>query len=179
MRIAITGAHGTGKTTLANALAEKLGLPLITESARQEARERGIESVEQLKRNKELAREFQWGVLRRQVAAEQEHPNGFVSDRSRVDCLAYWAVYNLPGDETYLRTCFDSEYDVMVYVPPEIPCEADGFRDTDEDTRKNVDKFIRAMGGVLCDMKGFKFIGVSGTLEERVKRVVEAVENDY
>ncbi|HHW42532.1 MAG TPA: AAA family ATPase [Desulfotomaculum sp.] len=37
MRIAITGTHGTGKTTLATELARKLGLPLITEQARRVA----------------------------------------------------------------------------------------------------------------------------------------------
>ncbi len=41
MKIVIIGAHSSGKTTLANALAERLGLPVLPEVARRVLREMG------------------------------------------------------------------------------------------------------------------------------------------
>lgn len=92
-RIAITGAHGDGKTTLAKALSETLGLPLITERAREEARNMGIGHCRELVQDRALAWKFQEEVLEAQIRAQAEKPDGFVSDRSTLDCIAYFRLY--------------------------------------------------------------------------------------
>lgn len=44
LKIGLTGAQGTGKTTLSKALARELGLPLIDEQARIAIKEFGLEN---------------------------------------------------------------------------------------------------------------------------------------
>ncbi len=72
LRIGICGAHGTGKTTLAQDLSEALGLPLITESARTVAKNLNIASCKQLGNNF-LTADFQRKVLQAQLQAEIKH----------------------------------------------------------------------------------------------------------
>jgi nicotinamide riboside kinase len=169
VRIAVVGTHGTGKTILAAELTRRLGLPLITERARWVARQMGIGHAGQLARDRALAREFQRGVLREQIRAENGHPDGFVSDRSALDCYAYWVAYGLEGGPEYRALCLSRPYDLLVYVPPEIPCRADGFRSMDEPLRRLVDEFTRDL---LCHCR-YPVLPVAGSLEERAKSVLE------
>ncbi|MCS5696336.1 ATP/GTP-binding protein [Desulfofundulus thermocisternus] len=171
MRVALTGTHGTGKTTLATELARKLGLPLITEQARRVARAMGIGHVRQLVKDKALAWRFQKAVLREQIRAENDCPDGFISDRSTLDCWAYWAAYGLGNDPEYRDLCLSRPYDLLVYVPPEIPCQADGFRDADESLRQLVDGYIRE--AIMWRQCRCPVLPVTGNPEERVKAVLE------
>jgi len=169
MRIAITGTHGTGKTTLAQVVAERLNLPLITEAARHVARVMGITHAGIFIQDKALARRFQQAVLREQIRAENNYPGGFVSDRSTLDCCAYWMAYGLEAYPGYEEICFSNPYDLLVYVPPEIPCRADGFRDTDEALRQLVDEHIKKSLALMpCPT-----IRVTGSPEERAAAVLE------
>ncbi|SHE98786.1 Nicotinamide riboside kinase [Desulfofundulus australicus DSM 11792] len=133
-RIAITGAHGAGKTTLAKILSETLGLPLITERARVVARNMGIEHCRELIGNPVLALEFQEKVLEAQIRAQSEHPDGFVSDRSTLDCLAYLRLYlgaKVQDMSSYFyRARFHAwrKLDLLIYVPPAREVVPDGFR---------------------------------------------------
>lgn len=150
MRIGITGAHGTGKTTLAKAISQKLNLPLISEQARIVANQLGIKSSDELLRDKNLAREFQVTVLLAQIGMEDAFPDGFVSDRTALDCLAYWRLYGLCEEgevgRTYVNQCLTRAYDILIYVPPEIPAGDDGFRLAG--LQREVDRLIRS---IICN----------------------------
>lgn len=169
MRIAMTGTHGTGKTTLARALAERLKMPLITDCARQVARGMGIEHVSSITADKTRARKFQWSVVHELMRAECNYPAGFVSDRSMLDCLAYWEAYHLGESTGYTCLCLHHHYDLLVYVLPEIPCADDGFRSTDERLRREVDVIIRG----LLEYTKTPVVKVTGTVEERLMQVLE------
>jgi len=131
VRIAIAGSHGTGKTTLAKMLAEALGLPLLTERAREAARQAGVSDLQVLLRDPEAAERFQSLVLRLQVEGE-DHLGKFVSDRSVYDVLAYGVFYRIENS-TWYRTAEEAlrkhpRYDAVVYVPVRFLPAEDGFR---------------------------------------------------
>ncbi|MEW5899004.1 MAG: ATP-binding protein [Bacillota bacterium] len=173
MRIALTGAHGVGKTTLARALAEKLDLPLITDRARKAAALTGIAQVRELRQDKMKATFFQYTVLVQQLAWEAQNPDGFVSDRSVLDLLAYWSAYGLADNHSYMTLCFNQEYDLLVYVPIEFQLVGDGFRDTELNFQQRVDYLIRQLFTLAFSVR--KKITVGGALEERVQAVMDAL----
>src|SRR5688500_18595030 len=80
-RIAIVGSFSTGKTTLAEALAERLDLPLLPEVAR-EVVELGFNL------DKDATPETETLIFLRQYNNELSNEQ-FVGDRSLIDVMAY------------------------------------------------------------------------------------------
>ncbi|MEW6771820.1 MAG: ATP-binding protein [Bacillota bacterium] len=181
MRIAITGAHGTGKTTLARALSKELGLPLISEQARLVAKEMEINSCEDLLRNPELAREFQERVLEEQIRAQLAHPQGFVSDRCTLDCIAYWNLYLGDGSDAgryffKARLHAFRRLDLIVYVPPLVLSGGDGFRL--DRFHAEVDACIQREVGLLQECAGEKVLSLKGVGPgERLAAVLQFVQS--
>lgn len=187
MRIAICGTHGTGKTTLARALSERLGVPMIEEVARKVIRNAGFQNTREYieKAGKEQLESIQRNILSRQIATEIMtcgSSNGdFVSDRSVFDAVAYTKAYGVTGYVLHEMigeavTHALNTYDLLVYVPPVIGLEDDGFRDTSESLRLDVDlylkKYIEAyelLGGMVLNIE-------SETLDERVDEVSAALK---
>lgn len=180
MKIGICGAQSTGKSTLARALSDRLGLPLIAEQARVVARGMGIYSEEMLRRSTpEMQRDFQRACLEMQQRAESQHES-FVSDRTVVDNAAYWLAWNHNHANLYLRldylsTCkwHAESYDLIVYCPPtgDEP-EDDGFRIPNQIYQAEIDFFI----GTLLLGWELHFVRVEGTTEERVEQVMSVLE---
>jgi adenylate kinase family enzyme len=90
MRIGISGAAGTGKTTLAQNLAAKLGLPLIPDFVEEVLREHGKDSWRGINDTR-IRHTIRMTALERKIAAERE-AEAFVSDKTVVDYLAYWLL---------------------------------------------------------------------------------------
>ena len=116
MKIAISGAVSTGKTTLGKALAEHLQLPFIEEN---------LEAM--FGRNRQGGRqadEMAAGLLecletKRSLEQQQD---GFVVDRSPLDILNFWFASRLaPRPETQkiydLAGAYLADYDAVILLP--------------------------------------------------------------
>lgn len=151
MKIAISGSHGVGKTTLARALSKELGLPMISEVAREVAKKQGFETTEQIWHAFKIQRMiFQLNVYFHQIKAEEDSWRGFIADRSVFDVVAYCIFYDLPlGLIEYLRSDaiqHSRRYDLIVYCPvPGGELEDDGFRLVDKESQIMIDNSLKIL----------------------------------
>jgi len=146
-RVIITGASGVGKTTLVEKLAPIFDLHIIPELGRKLCEELGYSYIGEIPDQEA----FKWQVLKAQIEEECMHAEaGFMSDRSTLDCWVLWQRWNICQAMSYdtekyyqqSRTHADL-YTHIVVVPPMFDPVDDGFRWTDKDYQKQIDRLIR------------------------------------
>lgn len=145
-KVALVGTHGVNKTTIAYELAGVLKrkgrtVELLTEIARECP----------FPLNEQATREaYQW-IIARQVQLEIEkapRADILVCDRSVLDNFAYYARrYGTRGEqaealEMYCRSWMQT-YDLLVRLPVTQALAPDGFRSTDAEFQREIDR--------LCD----------------------------
>jgi len=91
MKVFLTGAHSSGKTTLAKILADLLGWQMLPEVARDVLKTHGLTYP----LPDYLVNLIQSEIARRQVEILRTSKPDYVSDRF-LDCFAYWIVH---GDQ--------------------------------------------------------------------------------
>jgi hypothetical protein len=174
-RIAIVGSFSTGKTTLAEAAAPKLGLPLLPEVAR-EIVDLGF------KLDKDATVETETLIFLRQYYNEMTHPE-FVGDRSLVDVMAYaaWVLENQERRKEFALwdTCIDiarhhlrSQYTDVFYLPVEFGIVPDGLRPMDPEFQADIDGRLLH----LLDAYDVKYSTLTGSVEERLDSLLGALD---
>jgi nicotinamide riboside kinase len=144
-RIIITGASGVGKTTIVETLTSLLSLPMIPELGREICHHMGYQNPTEIP-DQNL---FKQSVLTAQIEREEELQS-FISDRSAIDCWVLWQRWNMCAamsydTEAYYETARAQamKYTHIIYIPPMFPPADDGFRWTDPDYQKQVDRITR------------------------------------
>lgn len=173
-RIAIVGSFSTGKTTLAEAAADPLGLPLLPEVAREVA-------AMGFALDKDATPEVETLIFLRQLYNEMTHEH-FVGDRSVIDVMAYagWVLDNKARErysvlwdacleiaEHHLR----SQYTHVFYLPIEFAIVPDGLRPLDPGFQKEIDERLVA----ILDRHAVRYEPISGTVDERVEALLKRV----
>ena len=174
-RVAIVGSFSTGKTTLAEAVAEPLGLPLLPEVAREVA-------ALGFKLDKDATPEVETLIFLRQLYNEMTHDD-FVGDRSLIDVMAYagWVLDNQERrpESALWDACVQvaeyqlrSQYTHVFYLPIEFPIVADGLRPLDPDFQKEIDeRMVR-----LLEQHDVKYELLTGSVDERIERLTACVK---
>jgi len=131
LRIAVTGSASTGRTALAAALSEHLGLPLVREEVREH-----LEAVGRRLASEPPARAAE-GIraLWLRCAESEERLGSFVADSCSFDLAAYALHHGAPA-ALFDQTAFAGEaarrYDALFLLPPgALPSLADGVRADD------------------------------------------------
>jgi uroporphyrin-III C-methyltransferase len=130
LRIAVTGSAGVGKTTLVEALAPALGLPIVPEETRARL-ERGERPLSTLSPGDVApAAEELWEDRRRSEA----QLTSFVADNCSLDFAAY-ALHHGATDEVRMARLLEetrsacARYDAILLLPwGAIPYQRDGLR---------------------------------------------------
>ena len=133
--IALSGSAGTGKTTLARALAARLDVPYVEEGMRRRL-EAGLDlhtlDGEGMRRlNRSL-----WEEQKDECERAAAKHGGYVADRSHVDFAAFWLHYGLFDDQAatermLVETRRAAEDQFVVLLPHgALPLVHDGVRST-------------------------------------------------
>ena len=171
MKIAITGAHSSGKTTLSKFFSQENNIPFVRGDTIKQIMERYFpgKSIEQLSDSENLELE-RLGLESR--IKEESKSESFVSDGCTLNSIAYLKakvkdVDKSPGfSEFYkLATKNAKNYDFIIYLPPELPLVDDGFRPLSPEFRLEIDYLL------LEILKDYKFYTVRGELKERIKQL--------
>jgi predicted ATPase len=186
MKIAIIGTHGTGKTTLLNALSQ---LPefreykIISELPRKYLEENNL-TIQEVNSNVELQSKFQKYCFREQLRQQAIAGDNYISDRSLFDVIAYSQASDFEeiqkmGDSFKSIIRLDEElslYDLLIFCPIEWNMSQD-----DIDNNRMEDEIYRELINDLIHLQSLfyesedKLITVTGSTEERVKTILSKI----
>lgn len=170
MKIAITGAQGVGKTTLAKQISvEYPDFKILPEAARL-AVEAGY------KLDHTATTETELWLIAKQLELESTEGK-WVADRCGIDLFAY--IQHLFSDDKDLiefatKTLVPrfSNYDLVLYLPGgQFAIEDDGVRTTDLKFQQDIDRQVR---GIL-EKHRIPFIEIIGTPTERMEVVKKLI----
>lgn len=172
-RIILTGAHGTGKTTVLNLFKSK-GFNTITEVVRELHKRKGIAINEAGNSTSQLEIFNAYSDL-------LSNRSDYISDRGLTDVMAYttWAYKSGNVDrhtwlalmERLVRFIRYNDDVLYIYFPVEFGLENDGTRSVDKKFQKDIDGLIRK----LLEQFNIPFVEVHGTPEERVRQIEGAI----
>ena len=124
MRVAIYGASGTGKTTVAKMIKQEFGLPFNPVGSRTVAKEMGFDNPYDVDAAGKRA-EFQWKLVESKVAWERAHEQ-FVTDRTTLDNLAYTMLHDIyaASDDMFIAACRAGfvRYTHLIFCPTSVFC---------------------------------------------------------
>ena len=179
MKIAITGAQSTGKSTLLKYLKEDSDLnqfEFIDELTRKIAA-KGININEQGSNMSQ--------IFTVTIHAENIVKNNFISDRCALDGLVYtrWLFDQGKVDQWIMDYALGvakevlPKYDYIFYLVPEFPIEDDGVRSADEQFRKEIVQLFE----YYIDRFRLKVYQLSGSVEDRgksFKRILNIISDE-
>jgi len=146
VKIAITGSAGTGKSTLAAALGERLGVSVVPEGMREYLERSGV-NLHDL--GPDGLRDLVLELWREREPLEAVE--GFVADRCSVDFAAFWLFYRFEHDPrtTQLQAAFSAHarrYDYVIMLPHGgITLASDGVRTTNTWTQLHFQILVEGM----------------------------------
>lgn len=173
MKIILTGAQGTGKTTVLNEF-KSSDFEIVTEVVRNLAK-KGV------KINKDGDEKGQTKIFNeyKKIFSSKDH---FISDRGLIDVVAYTVYLARHGKVSeefankqikqlhkFILTNPDNFY---CYFPIEFDVVVDDVRDPDEDFRSEISDIILSLLGAL----GLGFVVIRGSVEERIEKVKSLID---
>lgn len=185
LKIAMFGACGTGKTTLATALANELHLPTVTNHARPIISSLGVEDVRDVDGKTMVLLEHALLLVRIKEQLKCSN-SGFVADRSPLDQVIYWytdceRVYpELTNNfvDTAIEYLKFNPYDLFIYVPVEFELQnSDTLRYFDEHRHLEDKIASKLYASQKAEGKISKhFMTVSGSVKKRTQSIMDYLE---
>jgi thymidylate synthase len=186
IKIALTGAHGTGKTTVINALEARCAERNISVEVVREIPRLICESVDDPTFFRQQSNTFakQSLLLQGQIQAElraiTSSPELILCDRALLDHWIYTTHFHRSAldrpnvIEAYASMVVQhcSTYDMIFYIPVEFSPVDDGVREADLEFQEAIDRGIRA----FLQTHRLKFVAIRGTVEERSATVLDFID---
>lgn len=184
-RIILVGAHGTGKTTLANKLKELMGITVVESVSREFYKDmKYLEDASIL--DKRISKFTRTSALQNVMCSMSrwdymrwiDVEEAIIMTRCPLDTLAYAKADKNVGEDICIQNLnilkesqefMDSlKTSLFIYLPIEFSIEDDGTRPIDKDFQKDVDQAMREL------MYEFQItpLVVTGTVKERVEQII-------
>lgn len=166
MRIALCGAHGVGKTTLAQKLSEYFDLPVL-EDIVVTAHHLGFVI------NEGTPLETQLWLTGKQLEQEKINTN-FVADKCIFDYYVYAHALDMDSAliEVAKKVALNTHnYDHIFYIAPEFPIVDDGLRSLNVDFQSGVDKVYLS----FLQNHNIPYVQLTGSVEERFQQILDQV----
>jgi len=167
MKIAVVGAHGTGKTTVCREIAQKLKYNYIPDVVAEAFRLN-------FTINEETPPESQFWILSKQIELERNTPAPWIMEKSLWDNVIYGS-FSIKDKEvlSVIEKIVEAnaKYDIVFYLPIEFPIPDDGLRSLNVEFQKFVD------GKMLEYLKshGIKYHTLTGDNDKRVNSAVKII----
>lgn len=129
IKLGFAGAHRTGKTSLADAIAQKLHIPFVKTDTQGVFKHWGLDPAEMMGFKTRLW--IQHHILQAAIEVWRSVSGGFITDRTPIDFMAY-TLAELQGSteveftelEKYLEQCFQVTHQFFTHIgviQPAIP----------------------------------------------------------
>lgn len=179
MKIAVSGSHSVGKTTLVEWISNFYSLPAIGEQARRLLSTKY--SFTEVENDLKLFKDFQSEIISDQMDIEKQYESSFVVDRPFVDSLAYVEerlCKDRDDDMSYLETYRSKvfalhkrkHYDLIIHLcPSKDIIMDDGNRNTNWIYVQMIDRLIDYYLHVIYGSNYSKYVlrVLSDNFEER------------
>ena len=174
MKIAISGAHSTGKTTLVNALkdSEKLNDFIFRSNLLRGLKEMGIPINEIGNTTTQL-------YVMTKFYEFLNTPGDAILDRCALDGMAY-TMYFYNDMSFEMQQVFEGlfeqmvrKYDAICYVVPELPLKDDGVRSMDKNFYEQVVQNFE----ILIEEFQIPVHRISGSVEQRTEQVLNIISS--
>jgi len=180
LRIALSGAGGSGKGTLGTLLSKYYGLPLLGSPSE------GIGRDLEMKTYKDaeilLGQVFQHACLYAILYQEKgclAGNSGFISERSSLDCIPYYLDRQLPKLTRYEAIAMDhaKEYDHVFYLPADFaPSDVATakWKERNELARARTDNFLWSL--VQASVLPQNRTRLAGSKEQRFAQACSVID---
>jgi deoxyadenosine/deoxycytidine kinase len=175
-KIGFCGSHGTGKSTLLQAISKDFDIPVLDNTIRTYYKDIGIDDFEKLPAN--IRTQCQLNLLLNQIQREDgEGKNGFITDRSVLDYIGYTTVSSdmsggIKGIYEQLIKARLQNYTHFIYIPVEFEAQKEHLR-ADPKSQNLVAETIE--GYIQKWLAKDKYIIVRGSVEERLGQIYKYI----
>lgn len=184
MKIAFSGAGGTGKGTLASDISLDYDIPIIRSPVQDIGKMMFPDTKNYIEIPTNKKWNFQYAVVLTQIFLEKHLAAtdlAYVSERSIFDYIAYAETKDEKTYQDYknmiLRAYKENPYDIIFYIPYNdfVPQDKEdsSWKERNEESRRLTDNFLRR---ILNEVDDSEIVTLTGSIKQREEKIHREIQ---